>query len=180
MQAGENYYIEFFDNEGQYVPFKAGVRKSEMITVTLDANRTDDDSKSFSMFAGLTLDHAYNTDTDRDIYLSDDVYDTERGSLILTIHSDYLDTLDAGDHILSVHFDDIIDFDVAFAITGSGATPVLGTADAPNTGANFTTPDSYATTGSLIIIFSATIVACLLAYFSKKRVNTLKIKSLNI
>ena len=135
----------------------------------LIVKRTDDDNKSFSMFAGLTMDYAYDTDTDRDIYLSEDVYDDEEGSLILTIHADYLDTLAAGNHTLSVHFNDIADLDVAFTIVESEVAPIPDPADVPDTGANSAAHDSSIIASSPIIIFSILATVCLLGYLLTKR-----------
>lgn len=126
----------------------------------LIVHRTDDDTKTFSMFSGLTMDGAYDYDEDEVITLSPDLYDAEEGSLILTLHSDYLNTLAAGDHVLSVHFNDIDSLDIDFAIAESeedeDAVPV------PNTGENSATTGTNGATASIIFSLAPLVLVALI------------------
>ena len=90
--------------------------------------RNDDDNKTFSMFGGLTMDgETDEADDDLPKLLPESVYDAKKGSLVITLHSNYLDTLDTGGHTLTVHFNDIDSVDVDFTIN-----PFIP--DAPDTG----------------------------------------------
>ena len=82
--------------------------------------RTGDDSLTYDLFSGLDLD---------DTVMSESDYDTEEGSLILTIHPDYLEGLENGEHSLTFHFSGV-DLSTTFTI---GDAP-----DTPNTGSNNT------------------------------------------
>ena len=75
------------------------------------------------MFEGISIDGATSEkDSSLPEFISTDNYDAREGGLILTLYSDYLDTLDAGEYTLSVHFYDQDSLDVAFAIAEADAT----------------------------------------------------------
>ena len=59
--------------------------------------RTVDDSETFGHFTGIEMD---GTAVDSSNYTA------EEGSVVITLKADYLDTLDAGEHVLKVLFDD--------------------------------------------------------------------------
>lgn len=115
-------------------------------------HRADDDAKTFSSFSGLTMDNAYDYDEDCVINLPEDVYDAREGSLILDLHANYLDTLDAGEHTLAVHFNDIDDLNIALTITEPEAPAT------PNTGANSISSDSAATSSYLVLALGISLV----------------------
>ena len=59
--------------------------------------RTVDDSETFGHFTGIEMD---GTAVDSSNYTA------EEGSVVITLKADYLDTLDTGEHVLKVLFDD--------------------------------------------------------------------------
>ena len=109
--------------------------KGSKTGLRLVIKRTDDDSKTFSSFAGPSLDGAVDPlDENMPGYISEDAYDTERGSLILTLHSDYLDSLDSGTHVLSINFNDVDSLDVSIIISDASSSSDSVIPRAPNTG----------------------------------------------
>ena len=86
-------------------------------------DRTSAGSAIFDVFEGISLDGVISEkDSSLSEFISTDNYDAREGGLILTLHSDYLDTLAAGEHTLSVHFYDRDSLDIAFAIAEADAT----------------------------------------------------------
>lgn len=92
--------------------------------------RRGDDSLTFASFTGVSLG---------DEELPEEVYDAEEGSLVLTLHADFLETLEEGDYELAVHFDDVEDVMVPFTINPrqeEESSAEEDTPGAPNTGSN--------------------------------------------
>lgn len=107
-----------------------------------------DDRLTYAGFSGVSLDGEL---------LPAEVYDAEEGSLILTLHADYLSTLSSGDHQLAVHFSDIDDIMTTISIAKAAPT-------APNTGDNsiessLTQATSFASLGfAIAVLLFATVL----------------------
>ena len=102
----------------------------------MTVHRNINDSETINHFLGAKVDGKQ---------LSEEDYTAVSGSLKLTLKSSYLETLEAGEHILSIVFDDgtieskfvingkAADAEVVPAETGNGDS-ASGAADSPKTG----------------------------------------------
>ncbi len=75
--------------------------------------RSVDDNKTFSLFRGIQVDS-------RDVDKSN--YEAKEGSVVITLKASYLETLNVGDHVMTVLFEDGKD-DIPFTVSSS--TPII-------------------------------------------------------
>lgn len=77
----------------------------------------EDDTLTYAHFTGAEMDHkAFST------------YGAKEGSLIITLQASYLETLSAGEHILTVNFDNGNSVDVKFTVKAAESLPSTGEA----------------------------------------------------
>ena len=77
--------------------------------LTLVFKRSKDDETTFDHFLGVRIDHAEEL-------LDPLCYEAEKGSVIITFAPDYLDTLEIGEHTVTVLFDDGDEVNASFTI----------------------------------------------------------------
>ena len=83
------------------------------------------DDLLFVFFMGIQVD---GTDVDKQYYTY------KQGSLIITLHSDYLDTLSVGKHTLTALFKDGQKQDIPFTVSATDPTPTPTPRPVPKTG----------------------------------------------
>ena len=110
--------------------------------------RRGDDRQTFTSFDGVAND---------DEEMNQENYNTEEGSLILTIHSDYLNSLENGAHQLAIHFIDANDVMVNYTII-QAEEDEEETFPVPDTGVNHEQTELGATIVSSTAIITAAII----------------------
>ena len=78
--------------------------------------RTGDDTQTYPSFTGVTLGEEL---------LAEEYYDAEEGSLILTIHPDYLESLENGEQTMMLHFSGV-NLEYNFTIEDAPVVPNTG------------------------------------------------------
>ena len=85
--------------------------------LTFRAERENDGSNTFEHFTGVKVD---------DKELSSDNYTASNGSVIVTLKSDYLNTLSVGEHTLTLLFDDGDSITTTFTIKAASSVAATG------------------------------------------------------
>lgn len=115
-------------------------------------HRTGDDSETYDNFTGISVD---GEDMAR---RKDEVYEAEKGSLILTLKAEYLESLADGEHDLIFHFSGV-NVGTTFSIVEPEDEDGGDTIPVPSTGDN-TAEANGATAGCIILTVVVIAVIC--------------------
>lgn len=108
-------------------------------------SRSEDDASTFGHFTGIKVDGV-------DVAACD--YSARSGSVIIELNPGYLQTMTAGEHTLTVMFDDADPVTVTFTIVAAAA-PTPTTAPAPATPSTGESASGYPMFGTVMLIASA-------------------------